>query len=400
MNKWKVALMLSLLLVCVLGLSASADPAKLAEKGTGITVIPASEWESTFPDVYASYMANAENEDVIEYTEEYPFIQTIYENYGFAKYYGSARGHYYCVKDLLSTGRPHALANCFTCKTADFTVLTLNEGDSAYSRPFEEMNGESFESVGCFTCHANEPGGQITVTHTYLADSLGADFESVKPQTLACAQCHVEYYFAPDGKMTTLPHTDLAGMTPDAMFDYYEAMGFSDYTNPRTGVQQLKVQHPEFETFTGAGNKHAAMFSCADCHMAKETNAAGETYRSHTLVSPLKSETIKATCAACHADLDTFVHEIQDKVKTRTVALGQQLEKITNQLADVIASGKVADEDLTMIRQLIRKGQWYWDFVFVENSDGAHNSTLTNDCLDKAERFFNATQTMLDGLDI
>ncbi len=399
MNKWKTVLILSLLLVCAVCLSASADPAKLAEKGTGITVIPASEWESKFPDEYASYMANAENEEVIEYTEEYPFLQTIYENYGFAKYYGSARGHYYCVKDLLATGRPHALANCFTCKTADFTVLTLNEGDSAYSRPFEEMNGENFESVGCFTCHANEPGGQITVTHTYLADSLGDDFTSVNQETLACAQCHVEYYFVPDGKMTAMPHTDLAGMTPDAMFDFYEAMGFSDYTNPRTGVQQLKVQHPEFETFTGAGSKHANMFTCADCHMAKETNAAGETYRSHLYISPLQSDTIKATCAACHADLDTFVHDIQAKVKTRTVALGEQLEGITNRLADAVASGKYTDEDLAMIRALIRKGQWYWDFVFVENSDGAHNSTLTNDCLDKAERFFNATQAQLDKLD-
>ena len=38
-----------------------------------------------------------------------------------------------------------------------------------------------------------------------------------------------------------------------------------------------------------------------------------------------------------------------------------------------------------MPHALNRKGQWYWDFVFVENSEGAHNSSLDNECLDKAE---------------
>ena len=48
-------------------------------------------------------------------------------------------------------------------------------------------------------------------------------------------------------------------------------------------------------------------------------------------------------------------------------------------------TGKFSDEDLASIRSLARDAQFYWDFVFVENSDGAHNSALSNDCLDKAE---------------
>ena len=38
---------------------------------------------------------------------------------------------------------------------------------------------------------------------------------------------------------------------------------------------------------------------------------------------------------------------------------------------------------------------FYWDFVFVENSGGAHNSTLTNDCLDKAEAAVDEALAML-----
>ncbi len=272
-------ILLAAALVCAAGLAlGEVKEAKVAEKGTGITIIPATEWENTFPDVYASYMANSEIEEVVEYTEKYPMIQTIYEGYGFAKYYGSARGHYYSIKDLMATGRPHALANCFTCKTADFTVMTLNDGDSAYSLAFESIDASHFEDVGCFTCHENTPGGQITVTHTYLADAVGEDIANIHQDNLACGQCHVEYYFKPDNKAAALPYTHLANMNPDAMYDFYEEMGFSDYTNPRTGVQLLKAQHPEMETFLGAGSVHAGTFTCADCHMPTETNAGGETY--------------------------------------------------------------------------------------------------------------------------
>ena len=45
----------------------------------------------------------------------------------------------------------------------------------------------------------------------------------------------------------------------------------------------------------------------------------------------------------------------------------------------------MTEEQLDEIRLLHRNGQWYWDFVFVENSEGAHNSTLSRYCLDKAE---------------
>ena len=401
MKKKCVGFMLAILLLCAASLACAATPpASVAEKGSGITVIHADEWAQTYPDVYATYQANSENDEVVEYTEEHPFIKVIYEDYGFARYYGSARGHYYCIKDLTSTGRPHALANCFTCKTADFTVLTLNEGDSAYSKSFDELDSSAFDDVGCFTCHANTPGGQITITHTYLADAMGEDFSSVAAENLSCAQCHVEYYFAPEGKMTCLPYHSLSDMNPDSMYDFYEAMGFFDYTNPRTGVQQLKTQHPEFETFLGAGSVHANQFTCADCHMERLTAEDGSSFLSHKYVSPLDSTAIQATCAGCHADLPAFVHSIQDKVTTRTYALGEKLEAYTNRLAEMVASGKYTDEQLADIRALNRKGQWYWDFVFVENSDGAHNSRLTTRCLDMAEVFLDAGSLLMDKLDI
>ena len=60
-------------------------------------------------------MLNNDNSEIHDYIEENPYIKTLYEGYGFAISYGSARGHTYVVEDVTSTGRPHKLANCFTC---------------------------------------------------------------------------------------------------------------------------------------------------------------------------------------------------------------------------------------------------------------------------------------------
>jgi nitrite reductase (cytochrome c-552) len=389
MKKIIAAMFLAALFLCLAGCALAATPASVVETGTGVSVIPSSQWEATYPDIYASYMATEQDSEVSDYVADYPMIAVVYEGMAFNTYYASARGHYYCVKDVTETGRPHKLANCFTCKTADFTHMANEQGVSAYAIPFEEAQAGINESVGCYSCHANDPAKGITVTHTYLADAMGADMDKVAAANAACGQCHVEYYFAPDTKAATLPYTSLEVMTPDAMYEYYQAMDFSDYTNPRTGVRQLKAQHPEYETFLGAGSVHASMFTCADCHMEKVTKEDGTVYRSHTLMSPLKSETIMASCAPCHQDLAGFVHGIQEKMEARTIEIGNKLEELTNKLADAVASGKYTEEELDVIRGLNRKGLWYWDFVFVENSEGAHNSRLDNDCLDKAEAIVN-----------
>ena len=390
----KKILMLALCMLMIVTVCVSAQAATATQTGTGVTVIKAADWAETYPDVYASYEKNAENKDIIDHVEEYPMIATVYEGMAFNKFYGSARGHYYTVQDVTSTGRPHALANCFTCKTPDFTAKVNNEGVSAYQIPFEDMLAEVNESVSCYNCHANT-GNELVVTHTYLADAMGEELAGLNAETASCAQCHVEYYFAPETKAVTLPYDSMAAMHPDAILEYFEKMQFADYTNPRTGVKQIKVQHPEFETYMGKGSVHASQFSCADCHMEKATNAAGETYTSHYWVSPLASESIQASCAACHPDLSGFVKGIQANAEERTVAIGNKLETLTNQLADAVAAGTYTEEELDAIRQLNRKGQFYWDFVFVENSEGAHNSRLTTECLDKAEALIDEALTLI-----
>ena len=372
---------------------------QVVQTGSGVTVRTAQEWAGEYPEIYASYLANNENTEIHDYTKDYPMIPIIYEGMAFSKFYGSARGHTYTVEDVTSTGRPHALANCFSCKTPDFTAMVNEMGDAAYQIPFEDALAEINESISCYNCHANT-GDELVVTHTYLSNAMGVDLENVDPATLSCGQCHVEYYFAPDTKATTLPYQSLDTMTPDAILDYYnrtivDGQPFADYTNPRTGVRQIKVQHPEFETYMGAGSVHADTFTCADCHMGEATAEDGTVYTSHNWTSPLDNDTLlEGTCAECHTDLKGEVRAIQEETERRTYAVGYELEALTEKLVVAVESGNYTEEELNAICALARDAQFYWDFVFVENSEGAHNSALDKECLNKAEALANQAMGM------
>ena len=376
---------------------------QIAQTGTGVTVTKADDWAETFPYEYASYMENNDNSEVVEYTEENPYIQTVYEGYGFAISYGSARGHTYDIEDLYATGRPHKLANCFTCKTADFTASVLNNGDSMYSTAFEDFTSEVTDPFGCFHCHEDDPTS-LTVTHLYLANALGDDVDTVAAQTLSCGQCHSEYYFDPETKATSFGYTSIDGIGPQDILAYENAIvdtegnQFADWVDESTGVRKLKAQHPEFETYINNSTHYSMGLTCADCHMEKATAEDGTAYTSHNWVSPLDSESIMSnTCAQCHgtADVTAMVESIQTATTTRENEIGEKLVELDTKLSEAVANNTLSEEDLETVRSLNRDGQFLWDFVYVENSEGFHNTSLTEETLDKAEELIDEALAML-----
>ena len=354
-------------------------------------VITAEEWSAVYPDIAVSMGANSENSYHVSYLEEDPYLVNIYEGYGFAKDYESARGHAYTLEDVAATARPHATANCLTCKTPNFTKLVNDQGVDVYSMDFNEVYEKMTETVSCYTCHENMAGneGQLVVTHSYVHKALGENVSTIKDATLVCGQCHIEYYFAPETKETSMPYTSLEEMTPESILAYYDSIGFSDWTQESTGAKMLKTQHPELETVTHG--KHAAFLSCADCHMPLERAVDGSVYHSHTLVSPLENEQLLASCAECHGDTDmvAFVHGIQDDITGREAEVGNKLSEFKDKLAEANQSGSKTEAELEKIRHIYRSAQWYFDFCYVENSEGAHNSQLSRDCLNRSEELIN-----------
>ena len=381
-----------------------------------IKVLTSADWAETYPNEYLSWKQNEENDGLDEngeledYLKEYPMLSTLYDNYGFSWDYKGARGHMFDIEDVTHTERVggKTMASCFTCKTPMLTAMVLEEGDSAYGKSFAEVKDMMVEPISCFNCHANSPMDELgkvnlTVTHGYLIDGVGEDFESIDAANLSCGQCHNEYFFNPnkDGKPTTLPHSDLESMHPDAILAFYNnpdnfvsGEPFYDFVTD-SGVKEIKVQHPELETFLSEGSQHRNTYSCADCHMGKVKDAEGKTYSSHYLISPLDNpELIEGECSKCHADLVAEVRATQAEVERRTYAVGYELMFLHQRLIEAEESGEYKDKELEEIRAIARDAQFYWDFVFVENAEGAHNPKLTYYCLDKASELTNEAMAL------
>ena len=344
---------------------------------------------------------NAENSEAEDYLEQDPYLVNIYEGYGFAKDYKAARGHAYTLEDVTKTQRPHAKANCITCKTPDFTKMVNEEGVEVYSRPFDDVMGQMTQAISCYTCHGDDKGnnGQIVITHSYVDKALGENASTIDPKTLNCGQCHIEYYFTPEDSEAMMPYSSKEEMTPEAILAYYDEKGFSDWEQPGTGTKMLKAQHPEMETFLAS--THATMgLNCSSCHMAEEKAEDGTTYHSHYLMSPLKSETLMATCASCHGSADAakaLVTSTQEKVTARETETGNRLSELKDTLTAAVSEAKMTEEELDAVRKLHREAQWFFDFCYVENSEGAHNSKLSIRCLDTADEKIAEAMTLLTG---
>jgi len=349
--------------------------------------INAADWSQTYPYIVATMGDNDRNSYVVDYLEQDPYLVNIYEGYGFAKDYGSARGHEYTLADVARTQRPHPKANCLTCKTPNFAKLVNDQGVGVYSMPFDEVMALMEENVSCYTCHGNNPGngGMLEITHSYVNKALGDAGAGIDPAVLACGQCHIEYYFTREDSETMMPYHSVDSMRPEVILAYYDEMDFYDWVQESTGAKLLKAQHPEMETFLLG--KHAALLNCADCHMPLEQAEDGTIYHSHMLVSPLENETLLSTCATCHGDADmvNMVRRIQDRVTARETEVGNKLSAMKDALAAAAASGAWKEEDLDALRRLYREAQWFFDFCYVENSEGAHNSELATFCLDASE---------------
>lgn len=369
------------------------------------------DWEGTHPDIIASYNLNNEMSETtyggsvpIDYLKEHPNLNEFYEGYGFAKQYDRARGHVYGLEDVINTERPKPGASCLACKTADFVVALEKDGVDVNSMDFDQFldahgGVEGMSTISCYDCHLNDPG-TIQITRNHINDALETGYikDTTSIETLTCAQCHVEYYLDPETKEVILPIE--YGYETDDMLKYYDEIDFSDWEHPQTGAQLLKAQHPEMETFSGS--VHEAMgLSCIDCHMPEVEGESGQTIKSHHWTSPLKNEeALKDTCLTCHSDKSTdelieWVEDIQGDVTDRTNEVSDELVIFVRDLSEIKDNEDITEEDLEKLRDIHRQAQFKWDYVFVENGEGFHNSAKAHKNLNEAEDLINEGNEIL-----
>ena len=349
---------------------------------------PDSElWGVNFPNQYTSFMKTETNNidttyggsSQFSWLERDPRQLILFAGYGFSKEYNDDRGHANALEDVRKIKRvdEKTPGTCYSCKSSNNPGLWDEIGMAEFDKmPFSEIGKRIEEPIGCANCH--EAGTmRLIATNPALIEGLaaqGQDWETFTRQemrTVVCANCHVEYYFAGDGKYLTFPWAD--GTDVYSIIEYYEDLEFKDWVYPETGTFMLKAQHPEYEFFTAGSTHYNAGVSCSDCHMPYIREGASK-YSSHDVHSPLLNP--EQACGQCHTDSEYVVRRvnlIQEQVATTKIATEDAIVDAINAIKLAAADPNADQELLDQARNLHRKAQFMWDFVSAENSTGFHN---------------------------
>ncbi|SBV92202.1 Cytochrome c-552 [uncultured delta proteobacterium] len=338
-------------------------------------------WKKTQEtDFRSKHLGNAP-EDVLK---SRPAMVVLWAGYAFSRDYSAPRGHWYTLDDMrdsLRTGTPRdgqgdlQPGTCWTCKSPDVPRLIQEKGiEEYYKAKWSAWGSEVVNPLGCADCH-DPKTMNLTITRPALIQAFqrqGKDISKASLQemrSLVCAQCHVEYYFKGDGKYLTFPWDK--GMTVEAMEEYYDNIGFSDWTHALSKTPMLKAQHPDYEVFL-LGTHGQRGLSCADCHMPY-ISEGGLKYSNHQIMSPLKN--VSSTCQTCHRDteenLKKYVYDHQDKVLEVRDRVEAELAK-AHIMAKTAWDAGATKEEMAAAQKLIRQAQWRWDFGVASHGASFH----------------------------
>lgn len=252
-------------------------------------------WKNTADTTFKSLYNGNQAEDILAMRPE---MVILWAGYGFSKSYLSPRGHMYAIEDLyhsLRTGAPRKAnegpqpASCWACKSLDVLRLIDEVGsDGFYKKKWYDWGSEVVNPVGCGDCHDPE-SMDLRVPRQFLIDALKREGDPIEDasdrrmRSLVCAQCHAEYYLKGENKEVVLPWD--SGYTVEAIENYYDKIGFSDYVNKLSRTPMLKAQHPDFE-LAQMGIHARRGVSCGECHMPYVEEEL-RSYNNHHIQSPL-----------------------------------------------------------------------------------------------------------------
>jgi nitrite reductase (cytochrome c-552) len=378
------------------------------------TVDPAV-WGINFPREYDGYLRTAENtnrrhggSEALSRLDEDPRLVRIFAGYAFSVDFRERRGHAFMLEDQDRTERVRQFKQpgaCLHCHASIIPAYRKAGGGDVMkgfeilcAMPLKEARQLVGHPVSCVDCHepatmrlrVTRPGFLNGIRAFARSDAPAPHLESIErwrkgkrdhdydPNTMAtrqelrsfvCGQCHVEYYFKPEGKTVTYPWHK--GLKVEEIEAYYDEIGFKDWVHAETGAPVLKAQHPEFEMWN-QGIHARSRVACADCHMPYMREGAVKV-SDHQVRSPLLN--IARACQTCHRYPEQEILARATAIQDRNLALLGRAEDALVQLYDAVkaamARGATADQ-LGKALSLQRKAQWRVDFVNAENSLGFH----------------------------
>jgi nitrite reductase (cytochrome c-552) len=322
--------------------------------------------------------------------DEDPRLRRMWAGYPFSIDFREKRGHAYMLEDQTFTQRHQAPqpGACMACHSSTVTAWReLGHGDLAagaakmYAMPYAEARTHVTQAIACIDCH--DPDSlDLRITRpsfvegirAYKASQGVADYDlgtatRHEMRTYVCAQCHVEYYFK--GPERTLTYPWDKGLLADQIYEYFDEIGFSDWTHATTGAAMLKPQHPEFEMWSQGAHANANV-SCVDCHMPYERVGAMK-ITNHHVRSPLLH--INSSCQTCHKASESELLARAEAIQHKTVEMSEAALAALMGLIDAIEERQAwgaGTEELAAAREAQRRATWYLDFVEAENSSGFH----------------------------
>lgn len=344
-------------------------------------------WGKNYPREYTSWLKTQQDDAPTAYggsqpfdkLERYPVLKRLWAGYAFSVDYNEERGHYYALTDQKETERQNFVAQpgaCANCHAGEAPQLIQQMGWENFNHtPYKELSGTLHYGSTCADCH-DPKTMDLRITRPAFVNAMtqrGVDLSKATRQemrTYVCAQCHVEYYFAGDNKILTFPWSN--GLNIDDIDKYYADLKFKDFANKETGAPMIKIQHPEYELYSSGLHAKSGV-ACADCHMPYQREGAIKV-SDHWVRSPLTN--VRASCGQCHKQDDAELKQRIVDIQDTTASLLRRTEDALTAAMDAIVAAKNAgatDEQLTNPRDLIRKAQMRWDFVFSENSTGFHS---------------------------
>jgi nitrite reductase (cytochrome c-552) len=362
------------------------------------TVDP-EEWGKNFPRQLDGYKRTVDIErtkyggsEAFQRLDKDPLLRRIFAGYAFAIDYREERGHAYSLKDQDETERtkkreqPGACLHCHASVIPTYRKAgggdVMKGFELVCAMPFKEARKLVTHPVACLDCHDPKTMA-LRVTRPGFLNGIKAfkksqGIENYNPNVTAtrqemrsyvCGQCHVEYYFAGQGKLVTYPWH--RGLKVEQIEAYYDEVKFSDWKHAESGASVLKAQHPEFEMWNQGIHSRAGV-ACADCHMPYKREGALKV-SDHHVRSPML--TVERACLVCHPysaeEMKTRVETIQD----RNARLLAAAERAVVDLLDEVKAARAAgatDAQLAPVMALQRKAQFRSDFVNAENSMGFH----------------------------
>lgn len=342
---------------------------------------------------YQSWQKTSQSDEVVSALKEDPRLIILWAGYGFAKAYNKPRGHFYTITDIrriLRTGSPMSPNTgpmpmaCWTCKGPDVPRLIAEWGEKDYfSGKWAKAGNEVVNSIGCADCHDTQskdfaegkPALMIARPHVNRALTvIGQDFSTLNrggKRSAICANCHVEYYFDPNG-VNNVVFPWFNGLNVDQMEEFYDDIQFKDWTHQLSKAPMLKAQHPDFEIWSmGMHGKNGV--SCIDCHMPKIQDANGNIYTDHQIGNPF--DQFQHTCANCH---DQSKEKLQAIVNSRKAEIKDVMGRLEDQLVKAHFEAKSAweagakEKEMQEALKAIRHAQWRWDYAAASHGGHMH----------------------------